>query len=246
MIELEGCELLAAEIVETPSKTVTIANVREEKQGWEISESDNPWFWVSKKYKIVPKVGMTAIFYNDGMTFVRGLVFVDAEHRRWCVFYRDPEAQAAENKRQLELDVAKRKHKFERQKETLDKQYARLPEVFQRRLDKFRRNNPDFRWEFEAYEMFTCREAVRIANKFKKDPHELELLVEKKNWHELLHARMKFPKGHSGNTFGIAVFLARLYLNEPEGVVKLHGAMAPLVGSAEYGCIPRDEAKTVN
>lgn len=48
-------------------------------------------------------------------------------------------------------------------------------------------------------------------------------------------------EGHSGNTFGMACRLAYLYLTEPENVIKLHGALAPLVGSKEYGCVPRDE-----
>jgi hypothetical protein len=45
--------------------------------------------------------------------------------------------------------------------------------------------------------------------------------------------------GHSGNTFGAALCLAHLYLTEPEAVAGVMGALAPLVGSEEYGCVPR-------
>jgi hypothetical protein len=43
--------------------------------------------------------------------------------------------------------------------------------------------------------------------------------------------------GHSGNTVGCACLLARLYLTSPEDVARMHGALTPLVGCAEYGCV---------
>lgn len=39
--------------------------------------------------------------------------------------------------------------------------------------------------------------------------------------------------GHSGNTFGCACALAFAYLDCPENVPKMHGALSPLVGSDE-------------
>jgi hypothetical protein len=48
-----------------------------------------------------------------------------------------------------------------------------------------------------------------------------------------------FDDDHSGNTFGCSVKLALLSLEQPEGVVLIHGALSPLVGSKEYGCVPR-------
>ena len=44
---------------------------------------------------------------------------------------------------------------------------------------------------------------------------------------------------HSGNTFGMACRLASIYLSLPENVIRLHGSLAPLVGSGEYGCVPK-------
>jgi hypothetical protein len=41
--------------------------------------------------------------------------------------------------------------------------YEELPPVFQRRLDKYRANNPDFGWTFEGYELFCCEQAVVFA-----------------------------------------------------------------------------------
>jgi hypothetical protein len=46
---------------------------------------------------------------------------------------------------------------------------------------------------------------------------------------------------HSGNTFGAAVNLARLYLMWPDLVPEQYGALAPLVGSKDYGDIPPED-----
>lgn len=58
------------------------------------------------------------------------------------------------------------------------------------------------------------------------------------------HARQKevigLADGHSGNTAGAALMLARLYIESPEYVARLHGALSPLVGSADYGDINPD------
>lgn len=50
----------------------------------------------------------------------------------------------------------------------MDVDYENLPDAFKKRIDRFRANNPDFRFEFESYELFCCMEAVKIA--------EIELL----------------------------------------------------------------------
>lgn len=38
---------------------------------------------------------------------------------------------------------------------------------FQQRIDLRRKNNPDFRWEFEDYELEVCRFAALFAETFK-------------------------------------------------------------------------------
>lgn len=42
-------------------------------------------------------------------------------------------------------------------------------------------------------------------------------------------------EGHSGNTFGAATQLAYWWLTQPENIDKQYGALAPLVGSQDYG-----------
>lgn len=46
----------------------------------------------------------------------------------------------------------------------LDADFAALPEVFRRRIERRRVNNPTFRVEYEGYELFVCVEAVKLAD----------------------------------------------------------------------------------
>lgn len=59
-------------------------------------------------------------------------------------------------------------------------------------------------------------------------------------WEE--QAKAGIDPGHSGNTFGFACHLARLWIIGPEAVVTEHGAMVPLVGCKDYGCTHEDAA----
>jgi hypothetical protein len=161
-------------------------------------------------------------------------------------------------------------------REAMDADYDALPQVFKDRIDRFRTNNPDFRRDYEQYEMFICKEAVVLAETtrvavasdqyaeeveaFWADPEKLKLAgyettpeTPELRWlfwavslnskaHDYDYEREKavtgMSDGHSGNTHGAAVSLARLYIESPEWVAKLHGALSPLVGSKAYGDVP--------
>jgi hypothetical protein len=41
---------------------------------------------------------------------------------------------------------------------------------------------------------------------------------------------------HSGNTFSTSCTLAKIYIDRPELIEQMHGALCPLVGCKEYGC----------
>lgn len=45
---------------------------------------------------------------------------------------------------------------------------------------------------------------------------------------------------HSGNTFGVSMQLARLFLWSPTGVIDMHGAGAAISGSDDYGDFPQE------
>lgn len=152
------------------------------------------------------------------------------------VFYRTEAEQEEKHRQDVEEHHRQDRAEFEKNRADWDRRVAALPAAFQKRIDKFRTNNPDFRWKYEKYELFVCEEAVKLAKAlgsvdairaFSEKPYKDQLKM------------VSIDSGHNGNTFGMACKLAVLFLSDPEGVVKLHGALAPLVGSEEYGCVPR-------
>ena len=122
---------------------------------------------------------------------------------------------------------------FEKKKPDLDTAYNDLPPEFKARIDKFRQTNPDFRWRFETYEMSCCVDAANIATK-------LKTVEEIEKWKELPYKeqikRVAIFDGHSGNSFGCAVGLAKAWLQDPKLVILMHGALTPLTGCEDYGC----------
>ena len=210
---------------------IKVAAVKKCEMGWEITREDRWVFYVPKVHGIKPKVGQVARFYGGGIGYpVRGLDLDGQE-----VFYRTPAQAAKLHAQRTRRQNAKDKAEFEQNKVKLDAQYRALPEVFQRRIDRFRTNNPDFRWKYEAYEMLACTQAVMIAEALKTS-------AVIKSWKKMDFDKQKrlvpgLSNGHSGNTFDAACFLATVYLKQPEKVVEQHGAMVPLVGCKEYGCV---------
>jgi len=221
---------------------IIVTGVVEDEEFWALSFKGSGWS-LDKKYGREPKVG-------DAMRLrmVQGSKVVGCIINGELLYDKTDEEVEAEHVAMVAKMKADRRADFEKSKGDLDKSYDALPPLFQIRLDKFRENNPDFRWEYEGYEMFCCEEAVKIANALgAKGRHglaegdSLEDLF--KRFQDMSFAEQTkltgISDGHSGNTFGTAVRLAYLYLTTPENVPKLHGALAPLVGSKEYGCVPK-------
>lgn len=199
---------------------------------------------------VVPKEGDAIKLCGSLGRPIRGVIVNAA----W-IFYRT-EAQEAEKRRAWVADEqAKRRREFEETgRAKLDAQYAALPPIFQARIDKFRHSNPDFRWEYESYEMFCCEEAVKLAEHL-RTPEAMahyvslarsETFKDRERWdreweeQKAIDLAAGISRDHSGNTHGAMVALANLYINAPDGVRLMHGALAPLVGSFEYGCVPPD------
>lgn len=221
--------------------------------------SDDGWsFGIQDEWGVSIKTGDVARFYGRGIgCTVRGLDINGVQ----C-YYRTERQQAEENERERAKYEAEQKEEFEKNRVSLDEKYNALPEMFQKRIDKFRTNNHDFRWKYEAYEMFCCEQAVTIATAINRQlvrrtiTEGIPLLEIKKVVEDRMSSALKefydmpsekqkemvpdLEDGHSGNTFGCAIRLASFYVSEhPENIVKLHGALAPLVGSEEYGCVAK-------
>lgn len=176
-----------------------------------------------------PEVGDLCRVYAGWGDRIRGV-----DLRGEPVFYKTPDELAAEHE-QWKIDWKERKRKnFEKNRRKLDRQFAALPDVFQRRISWFRANNPDFRVDNEGYEMMVCVDAVKIAE-------AMETVKGVRMFGKSSYKRQRtlvpdLEEGHSGNSFGCAVMLARLYLENPIYVMAEHGALTPLVGCEEYGC----------
>lgn len=114
------------------------------------------------------------------------------------------------------------------------KRIKALPEAFQKRIEFFMRD-PAWGPEFGPYEIFCCEEAVKIFNRLKTKDAIAAFRVADSAKQEELVPDLDYDK-HSGNTFSAAVTLALVAARDLELVPKMHGALCPLVGCANYGC----------
>lgn len=185
-----------------------LAKVRREGETWVITREDG-WTMGCDDYDGTPQPGDIARFYGRGWGYpVRGLVIAGK-----TVFYRTPEEQAEEHRRMVAAMDQEKRDRFEEQRANLDASFERLPLVFQRRIERFRRNNPDFRWEHEDYEMFCCEQAVVLAETLGSKEAIAEF--HQASWDEQRERVPGLSDQHSGNTFGKACQLAIFYLDNP-------------------------------
>ncbi|MFA5999392.1 MAG: hypothetical protein WC783_00225 [Candidatus Paceibacterota bacterium] len=221
----------------------TIEEVRHSSDGgYSVTCTDCLGCYVDNVSDVIPEIGDTIRLYGNAEWggIIRGIDIIKPNGESHTVRYNTPKEQDALHKKELQKMKDDKKKKFKENKSKLDEAYRNLPEVFQKRINKFRKNNRNFRVDYEDYEMFCCTEAIKIADKLKtgdaiKDFHKLD--------YEDQIKLVDIDPGHSGNTFGIAVALAYQYVTTPDNVALMHGALAPLVGSEEYGCVPRIRKK---
>jgi hypothetical protein len=186
---------------------------------------------VVKSTHIVPMIDDAMRTYGSFGRPIRG-VFINGEE----IFYRTPQQQEMHNQKQLEEMNKQERIDFEKSRVEMDAKFDALPDVYQRRILRYRKNNPNFRWKYEKYEVFCCEQAVVIADALKTE-NDI-----RKFWDLPFEEQKKLvpalDSGHSGNTFGKACFLAILSVTKPEYIPLDHAAIAPLVGCEEAGCVP--------
>ena len=207
-----------------------IEGVDELDDSYSILLDNSTGFMLNKKYEYVPQIGDEIELFGNGAR-IRG---ISANSK--MVFYKSDEQLEQERKEWLENNEKEKEKRFEEQKEEMDKDYESLPVEFQRRIDRFRKNNPRFRVDYESYELFCCKEAVKIAGALKTPKAIVKF---KKLKYDKQKKMVAISDDHSGNTFGCAVMLAYWYVKEKENVVKMHGALSPLVGNEAYGDIEK-------
>jgi hypothetical protein len=111
---------------------------------------------------------------------------------------------------------------------------AALPEAFQARF-AFLRKKANWDPEFGPYEMFVCKEAVKITKCLTSQADLKAFYDSSVEAQKRTVPTLDFDQ-HSGNTFGSACKLAALFIENPALVVKGHGALCGLVGCETYGC----------
>ena len=216
----------------TFDETSKIKEVNKSDGHYTISLENSSGFGLDSKYGYEPKIGDTIELFIVNGSEIRG-VFANGRG----IFYKLDEQLESERKEWLENHEKEKQAKFKEQKSQLDRDYDALPPEFQARIDKFRKNNPRFRIDYESYEMFCCKEAIKIANAC-KTPQGVETFRQLDYNEQKVIANI--DDGHSGNTMGCALNLAYWYLKESTSitVARLHGSLSPLVGSKAFGDVP--------
>lgn len=214
-----------------------ISSVDAQETGWAVS-GDIGTLWVQdlEGAGFAPEVGMVIRFYGRGFGYqVRGVDINGATFR-----YQTEAQLEAEHQRNLIESQNRQKADFAAKRGEYEAAYKVLPAVFQQRIDRFRANNPDFNFRFLGYELFCCTEAMKIAEGL-----ATEEAIEQFGKMSYEEQKAALPAldydNHSGNTFGCARILARLYVSETQLVAQWHGALCPLVGCREYGCKSAEE-----
>lgn len=208
------------------------ASTAGDRPGWHLTFEAGFGIWCTGEHcQQEPAAGETARLYGKGFGYcVRGIVIEGRVYR-----YLTPEQEEERRLiRLLEIE-RERQEQLDRERSDRDARRAALPEPFRLRLDGFEAARPNWRRDHEAYELFCCDEACRLAERF-ATVDEL-VAFSKLNHAEQQEAapELRFSE-HSGNTFGASLKFAAGYLQRPDLVPQYHGAICPLVGCEECGC----------
>lgn len=131
--------------------------------------------------------------------------------------------------------LAQKKRDFEGEREALDRAYEALPPEFRRRFDRFRRNNPEFRWRHEDYEMMVSQEAIKLAAALgtpeavegflSLGPDGMRARVPELSW-----------DAHTQKTFAWTAQFAHTWLTDPAMIEDECAVLCSMIGCAATGC----------
>jgi hypothetical protein len=166
------------------------------------------------------------------------------------LWYKTSAEMEADHRAWVDDLHARKRAEFEKARPQLDADYESLPPVLRKRINRFRAANPDFRWEHESYEMFVCTQAALLAA-WAEEQSDPATAID--TWNRINSAENDPPydfaaqvaavpgwsDGHSSNTHGCAVAIAKTLVGKrfPEAAAVMPGALAPLVGSADYSAV---------
>lgn len=187
-----------------------IKEVSEEDLGYGILLNDNFHIYLSKSdAKCIPNKGDRITVYGKYSISIRGIDINGVE----CYYYSKEELNEKHRKWIIE-EENKIKEYFEKVGKALqDEIYRNLPIVFQKRIDILRAKDTNFRWKYEAYELFIYKEAMKIVGTL-KEPEAI-----KKFCSLTLEEQIKIVEldhSHSDNSSSSSIKLAYIYLVRPE------------------------------
>jgi len=181
-----------------------------DKDSWELTINRGSMICCVKRGGFVPMPGMTTRFYGKGFGYpVRGI-----EIEGHIMYYRTPAQAEADHKKMCKQMDKEAKERFKKNKKRNEKDYKSLPYVYKKRMDRLRFKSPNDRYDWEPYEMFILVQSAEIAKHLKT----VECIDKWKDisWEEQKKAVPMLSDSHSGNTFGAAVHLAKMYLFKME------------------------------
>ena len=216
----------------------------EESEGRYSVQRDDGWWSGFEKTDFLPMVGDWIVTYGRGMGQpVRG---IDIEGEE--VYYRtEPEDTRKREEEQKARDAIK-KTKAGEELEKTNQTISTLPRCFQKRIQRFRKNNPDFYWQYESYELFCCVDAIKISNVIRNlnpDPYIAARQFYHMPFDEQKRLAPNLDNGHSGNSFAFACRLAAHFLSDERLVFSEHMAMSQLIG-CETTCPPVTKQEMVD
>jgi hypothetical protein len=211
-----------------------IKNIEEVHDRYYVTTTNGSSFaGIMKPASIVPEVGQKISLYLHRGSSVRG---VDLDGKE--LFFKTDEELEVERQEaieQIEAEEAENKIKFDAElanpNSDFNKRLAALPKVFRQRFRRFFRLGDGF-WAEAWYELVACETAIKIA-------YACKSLRGIRKFKEMSYGEQTqmiptIDDGLSGNQFGFACAVAGVYLRNPKLVIRVRGALSPLVGSKPY------------
>lgn len=232
-----------------------ISSVTTFEDGGGYAITTDGWTIAVETKEIVPKAGDVVRYYSRGIgSAVRGIDIEGVQIR-----YESERQLILKYKKLSMREDRKRKGYFKSIESSLDEKLNELPFVFQKRIERFRWNNFNFRWRHEESEILLAVETLKVA----KFLHSQAPLFNKVGIHEI-HSQLMpvyteeitrlyniyrektddemeelipdFIGGNSGNTFQFVFRMAVAYLTNEESIPYQHGVFYMFDGCLAYGC----------
>ncbi len=202
---------------------------------FELAVEDGGCLCVQNKLEQAPPVpGDLCRFYGRGFGYpVRGVSVLKPTGEVFY-YYATEDEYVTQRAIEAQRHRAAQRKEFDANRADWETRVAALPTPFGARIAFFRRN-PEWEYEHGGYELFTCEEAVKIAGAM-KTVEGVKALHDAADSHAVMPS---LSHEHTGNTLGVALMLAHMYIRNEDGgkyVMAFHGALCGLVGCKDYGC----------